>query len=85
MRLNRFFNASKISSGMKVDSEDGDIATYPISYKLITSFKDFVMNRISPFAGNCSNPCTSVAVKLFLHLVYLSPNGRYILKLLNTL
>ena len=38
------------------DSDDGDIAGIPISYKHMTSFILFVITSISPVLGNCLNP-----------------------------
>jgi hypothetical protein len=53
MRLKRFLSCSRTLSGMNVDSDEGEIAGIPISYKHITSFILLVITSISPILGNC--------------------------------
>ena len=53
MRLKRFLSSSRAILGINVLSDAGETAGIPILYKHITSFRDFVMIKISPFSGNC--------------------------------
>src|SRR5215470_7814472 len=77
--------ASITSSGICVFSDDGAIATYPISCNAITSFYDFVTISCFVFLA-CSHPCISYALQVVLHLsILFSLSGLYIFSELNIL